>query len=181
LIRHAESEWNAAGRWQGHADPPLSARGRAQARTAAGNLTNSRVEVLLCSDLQRAVETAAAVGEALGLEPMPDARLREIDIGAWEGLTRSEISLRHPEDLAAFDSGDLDARATGGESLRELDTRVRIALASLVDRHLGKRLAVVTHMGVVSVLAELTELDNAGWCWIDFDPAGQAAPAREAG
>jgi broad specificity phosphatase PhoE len=181
LIRHAESEWNAAGRWQGHGDPPLSERGRDQAGRSARQLANVRIDVLVCSDLRRAVETAGAVGGALGLEPLRDAGLRELDVGAWEGLTRSEIARRHPEDLAAFDRGDLDARPTGGETLVELEARARSTLASLVERHEGKRLGVITHLGVIRVLADVAEIDNAGWCWIDFGGAESVPLAREAG
>jgi broad specificity phosphatase PhoE len=181
LIRHAESEWNAAGRWQGHGDPPLSERGREQAGSYASNLANSRIDVLISSDLRRAVETAAVVGGALGLEPLRDAGLRELDVGAWEGLTRSEITRRHPLDLAAFDRGDPGARPTGGETLVELETRVRAALSSLVERHFGKRLAVITHLGVIRVLADVAEIDHAHGCWIDFDCTEPAARAREAG
>ena len=66
LIRHAESVWNAAGRWQGHADPPLSERGRAQAEALAADLAPLGIEVLLASDLARAAQTASIVGEAIG-------------------------------------------------------------------------------------------------------------------
>lgn len=181
LVRHAESEWNAAGRWQGHGDPPLSERGRAQARAAAESLAGSRIEVLVCSDLRRAQETAAALGDALGLAPSPDPRLRELDVGAWEGLSRSEIERRHPEDLAAFDSGDPDARPTGGETLRELAARVGSALAWWVERHPGARLALVTHLGVIRVLSGVSDLDNAGWCWIESDPGARDGAVRAAG
>jgi broad specificity phosphatase PhoE len=86
LIRHAESEWNAAGRWQGHGDPPLSARGREQAAALARELEGEGVEVLIASDLARSAQTAAILGARWGLAPTPDARLREIDVGRWTGL-----------------------------------------------------------------------------------------------
>jgi probable phosphoglycerate mutase len=179
LVRHAESEWNAAGRWQGHGDPPLSERGRAQARRTAAALVGSGVEVLVSSDLRRAVETASALARVLGLEPLRDARLRELDVGAWEGLTRAEIALRHPEDLARFDREGPDARPTGGETLGELERRARGALASLVARHPGRRLGIVTHLGVIRALAGAAEIDNAGWCWVEGEgPLAAAGSAR---
>jgi len=95
LVRHAESEWNATGRWQGHADPPLSPAGRAQARALAEAiaplLEARRPSLLVCSDLSRAIETARALGAACGLDPVPDPRLRELDVGSWSGLTEPEI------------------------------------------------------------------------------------------
>ena len=83
LIRHAESAWNAAGRWQGQADPPLSPLGREQARAVARELAEAKLDVLLASDLCRALETARRVGAPHGLVPTPDPRLRELDVGRW--------------------------------------------------------------------------------------------------
>ncbi|RIL05071.1 MAG: histidine phosphatase family protein, partial [Proteobacteria bacterium] len=75
LIRHAESEWNALGRWQGQADPALSLRGREQARALADALAKEDFETLVASDLRRARETAEAIARAAGLALRCDARL----------------------------------------------------------------------------------------------------------
>src|SRR3989442_14475718 len=95
LVRHGQSEWNAQGRWQGQADPPLSDLGRAQARAAARSLGS--VDAVYASDLQRAAETAVIIAEQLGIGPVIlDADLRERDAGDWSGLTREEIHERYP-------------------------------------------------------------------------------------
>jgi XTP/dITP diphosphohydrolase len=120
LIRHAESIWNAEQRWQGQSDPPLSARGVAQAEAVARMLAQQRADRLLCSDLRRARETAEIVGRALGLAPIADSRLRELDVGRWSGLTRGEIELFDAPLLRRFDAEDPEVRAGGGETRAEI-------------------------------------------------------------
>lgn len=161
LIRHAESQWNAEGRWQGQADPPLSERGREQARTLAAALEPQPIAALLCSDLARARETAEIVGVQLGLRPDPDPRLRELDVGEWSGLTRPEIVDQAPETLERFEAGEPGVRPGGGESRREIRRRVRSAMQEIAARFDGKRVAVVTHLGVIRALRPGTELANA--------------------
>jgi len=97
LVRHGESTWNAEGRWQGQADPPLSERGRDQARAAAHHLPPARVAVT--SDLDRARETATLLAEPQGLDVAVDVDLRERDAGAFSGLTRPEIHEHFPGSL----------------------------------------------------------------------------------
>ena len=152
LIRHAESSWNATGRWQGHGDPPLSDRGRAQANALARELARETIDVLVSSDLRRAAETAAILGKARGLRPELNPRLRELDVGDWEGLTRDQIERTAGNALRRFDAGDLDVRPGGGETLREISERASSVVTELVDAHPGRRLAVVTHLGVIRAL-----------------------------
>src|SRR5436309_8138951 len=95
LVRHGQSEWNAVGRWQGQADPPLTDLGRQQARAAAHSLGS--LDAVFASDLQRATETAVIVAAQLGIGPVVlDPDLRERDAGEWSGLTRDEIHERYP-------------------------------------------------------------------------------------
>ena len=177
LIRHGQSTWNAAGRWQGHGDPPLSAEGQGQGRALARTLDESgaRFDTLLSSDLLRARQSAEILGEVLSLEVQPDARLRERDAGSWAGLTRAEIAERFPESYARFRAGDRDVRLGGGETPREVERRVRDALTDLVARFAGQRLALVTHRGVTDVLAPGSSLDNAETAWLPRDPEGSGA------
>jgi broad specificity phosphatase PhoE len=174
LIRHAESTWNAAGRWQGHADPPLSPAGREQAERLARELAGVRLAHVLCSDLSRALETARIVAAPHGLVPAPDPRLRELDVGRWSGLRREEIAAREPEAIARFAAGDPDARPGGGESRRELRLRVQVALQEACVAFAGRRIAVVAHLGVIRALAPGARLDNAGW----LEWRGALAPAE---
>src|SRR5918996_2805211 len=99
LVRHGQSEWNADGRWQGQADPPLSDHGRLQAREAARAV--GAVDAIWASDLQRAAETAAIIADGVGVGPVTvDPDLRERDAGEFSGRTREEIEERFPGYLA---------------------------------------------------------------------------------
>ena len=178
LIRHAESTWNAAGRWQGHGDSPLSELGRAQAEALAGALASQSLEGIVCSDLARTRATAAALARVTGLDLRLEPGLRELDVGRWTGLTRDEIRRRDPALLARFDTGDVDARPPGGESRCELRGRAELAAACIAHAEPGRRLAVVTHLGVIRELAGVDFLPNIGRCWIEWPGGPPLAAAR---
>lgn len=164
LIRHGETSWNVAGRWQGHADPGLTAEGRAQAQTLARALAGERFRPwsrIVASDLARAQQTAHAIASALSLSIEHDPRLRELDVGSWSGLTRVEIEARDPEVLLAFESGDPGIRPGGGESRIEIRERAQAFVCDLVERHRGESLIIVTHLGVIRALAPGSEPNNA--------------------
>jgi broad specificity phosphatase PhoE len=163
LIRHGESTWNAAGRWQGQGDPPLSPSGREQVARLAAELAGEGIERIVASDLARAKQTAAILGDTLGLTPEWDARLRELDIGCWTGLTRGEIARRDRAGLERFERGGPEARADGGECRREIADRVRSSIAEITREHSGRCVAIVAHLGVVRALLAGAELANAGW------------------
>jgi broad specificity phosphatase PhoE len=153
VVRHGQSEWNAIGRWQGHADPALSELGRRQAAVAAASV--GAVDGIISSDLLRAAETAAIIAEQLGVGPvMIDERLRERDVGEWTGLTRVEINKRWPgwiDDLR---------RPDGFEDVDSVLLRVVEALASIREASPGGSLLVVTHGGVIRSLASTHGLDD---------------------
>jgi len=162
LVRHAESEWNAAGLWQGHADPPLSARGLSQVRELAARMAGQRASLLLCSDLLRARQTAEPLAEVLGAPLQVDPRLRELDVGIWSGLRREEIERLDPEGLARFESGDPGFRPGDGESRREIRARARRAIAHWITQQPVGRIVVVTHLGFIRALLPSEEPDNTG-------------------
>lgn len=142
LIRHGQSVWNADGRWQGQADPPLSDLGRVQAVEAAGRL--GTVDAIVASDLERAVHTSQLISSALGVGPVVvEPRLRETDAGEWSGLTKAEIEAQWPGYLADH------RRPPGFEDPAALLARVLDALADLHRVYDGADLAVVTHGGVI--------------------------------
>lgn len=156
LIRHGETPWNRAGRWQGHADPDLTEEGLAQALRLAAELAAEHAARpwtrLYASDLARARNTAAPVGERLGLPLVVDARLRELDVGRWSGLTRGEIESRDAELLHAFERGEPGVRPGGGETRIEIRERSHAFLCEIAARESGERILVVTHLGVIRAL-----------------------------
>jgi len=129
----------------------------------AVELADEGIEVIVASDLARASETAAILGDALDLAPLTDARLRELDIGCWTGLTRGQIEDRDRVRLERFECGEPEARAGGGECRREIAERVRSSVAEIAAAHSGCCVAIVAHLGVVRALLAGTELANAEW------------------
>ncbi len=147
LVRHGQSEWNALGRWQGQEDPPLSDLGRLQATSASQRIGS--VDLVVASDLGRAVETAGIVAEQLGVGPvLIDARWRERHAGEWQGLTKDEIESAWPGYL------DDRRRPPGFEATEPFLERVHDALHHLHREYAGAEILVVSHGGVIYVLEE---------------------------
>ena len=156
LIRHGQTQWNREGRWQGQADPPLNALGRRQARRAALALRSARLDHLYSSDLRRAVETAHIIGAELGLAVIPDARLREIDLGRWQGMLSADIQTQYPEEFRCWHESPLATRPPDGEDLHTLAARVLEAISEIALRHPGQRIGVVAHeLPIAVVLAHV--------------------------
>jgi probable phosphoglycerate mutase len=170
LTRHGQSEWNALGRWQGQADPPLTDLGRRQAHEAARSL--GTVDGIWASDLLRAAETAAIIGDDMGVGPVVlDTDLRERDAGEWTGLTRAEIEQRYPGYLPD------GRRPPGWESDEELVARAQGALRRITDAIPGGDALVITHAGVVFAVErhlgqERTRLANVEGRWVTIAPEG---------
>jgi probable phosphoglycerate mutase len=161
IVRHGVSEWNELGRWQGHADPPLSPRGNLQAQGLVERLGAEEIQRIEASDLLRARTTAAPLADALGLAVHVDEIYRELDVGLWSGLPREEVEGRRDPSLDAFLSGVPDAAPPEGESRRQLWRRAQRALEDLSVRCPGERVAVFTHGGFVRACFPAEEVDNA--------------------
>jgi probable phosphoglycerate mutase len=159
LLRHAQSIWNDAGRWQGWADPPLSGLGEEQIGLAAAHLAGEpRFDLVAASDLRRASRTAELLADALdlGIGPVLDPGLREYDVGDWSGCTRDEIEARWPEEIARFGANDM-AAPPGGEDRAAFYARVLAAgrrVADVAGSSGAGRVLVVAHGGVVRALAD---------------------------
>lgn len=177
LIRHAQSEWNAVGRWQGHGDPPLSAEGRRQAARVAAELHGTDLDLVVASDLRRARETALAVVADRGIPIEYDVGLRELDVGRWTGLTREQIEQVDRAGLEAFEKGGPEIRPGGGESRLEIRARTRERIAALARRRQMTRIAVVTHLGAIRALVPGAEPANAEVLRIAADELLRARPA----
>lgn len=147
LIRHGQTVWNAEGRWQGQAPhaPGLNDEGREQARRAAEHLAAMRVDAIYSSDLRRARETACIVAAPHGLPVATDPRLREVNLGDWEGLLFSEVESRASESLRERRRNPVHHRPPNGETLLELAGRVWSALEHIARAHPGGAALVVSH------------------------------------
>ncbi len=162
LVRHGETDWNADNRFQGHADPPLNDTGRAQARALGSELARESFAALHTSPLRRAAETASIVALALGLEPIPDEALKEVDVGSWSGLTRAEVEQRHPAGFARW--LEYGHGWDDGETYDELGARVVTGLTRIAGRHEGGQVLAITHGGPIRsalAAAERVSFDEA--------------------
>jgi broad specificity phosphatase PhoE len=187
LVRHGQSTWNAVGRWQGQADPPLSPLGEEQAAEAAERLRDTGVTGVVTSDLERARRTGEVVADALRLGPIgvcPD--LGEYDVGEWSGLTKPEIEERWPGQQQAWFQGALTT-TPGGEGRANFDRRVMEAVLAVAAGAVpGSVLVVVTHGGVIRALERATgappvPIANLSGRWFEVERAADRPPPLRAG
>lgn len=156
LARHGETDWNLAGRWQGHSDVALNATGRAQARELAAALREHRLERVYSSDLSRARETAQIVADFLGIGQVDtDPRLRERAFGLFEGLTYAECSERYPDHWQRYQSEERTA-PPGAEARPEVAARVQEAIHRLAasDAALDATFLIVSHGAAIRAFVE---------------------------
>ncbi len=178
LVRHGESTWNADGRWQGQADPPLSERGRQQAVDAASAI--GTVDAIMTSDLERAAETGAILSRILGQDRVAtEARLRERDAGPLSGCTRPEIWEHFPgllpDDPAGHVPGadGLPRWPEGWEADADLWDRVEVALLAIGRALPDSDVVAVTHGGVIYAVERHLggpgrgRLTNLGGCRVE--------------
>ena len=150
LVRHGETDENAAARFQGRLDTRLNERGREQSHALAESLRDEGVVALYSSPLQRALETAEIVGDALGLRPVLDERLVEADAGDWSGRAIDDILAREADAYARWRAADPAFRFPRGESVAEQSQRIAAALADVAAGPLPA--LVVTHGGTIRAL-----------------------------
>ena len=152
LIRHGETEWNLSGRWQGHADSPLSARGIEQAEALGKRMLNEQLNSFYSSDLERARHTSRLVGGPSEWNPEFMESLRERDLGVLEGLTTDEMKVKYPQEYQSFRNDGPEYQVPGGESFKQFYDRCSGALEEVAVRNPGKRIGVVTHGGFLGAI-----------------------------
>ena len=163
LLRHGQSTWNEARRWQGQADPPLTPLGEQQAVLASRAL--GQFDLIVASDLERARRTAELIAAELGVGPVElDEGLRENHAGEWEGLTAEEVEAAWPGYLAAH------RRPPGFEPPDEVAARSMAALLAIGRRCPGGEVLAVSHGGVIRLLRRLlgvvdVPITNLSGCW----------------
>ncbi|MGI9166438.1 MAG: histidine phosphatase family protein [Pyrinomonadaceae bacterium] len=152
LIRHGQSQGNAEGRFGGHTDTPLSARGRIEAQATAQALASEPFNAIYCSDLPRAIETASPLAKLAGIELQTAEAFRERSVGVMEGLTFEEAAAQHPEQYAALLRRDFEHVLLGGESYRQTLDRASRKLDEAIEEDAGGRIAIFTHTGTICIL-----------------------------
>jgi len=176
LVRHGQTDWNREGRYQGQADPPLNAEGLMEAGHAAHALVGLPLAAVVSSDLQRAVQTAEVIARRMNLPVRVDSRLREVDLGEWEGIVFTDIQERYPEKIEARKREPLEFRPPGGESLREVARRVWQAADELAVKYPGKEVVVVSHGLALAALLARAHGEDLGAAYGRIPP--NAIPQR---
>jgi broad specificity phosphatase PhoE len=152
IIRHGQSQGNAEGRFGGHTDTPLSARGRKQAEATARALASEKFDAIYSSDLPRAIETASPLAKLTGAPLITTDAFRERSVGVMEGLTFEEAAELYPEQYQALLHRDFEHVLEGGESYRQTLDRAAGKLDEVIEKHRGGRIAVFTHTGAICIL-----------------------------
>jgi alpha-ribazole phosphatase len=158
LVRHGETEWNTDGRWQGQMDVPLNGVGREQAAAVAERLASEAIDAIYASDLSRAYDTALAVAVPHDIPVQADPRLREINLGDWQGLTYAEMASQYPDAVAHWNADRINRAAPGGESLRVVGERLSALLSDIQRDHGGAEgngdptVVLVTHGGTARLI-----------------------------
>lgn len=158
IIRHGETAWNTEHRLQGWRDIDLNETGIQQAQALAKRLADDhhkghgKIDQIYSSDLKRAYQTAEKVAQAIGIQVAVDPAIRERNFGLLEGVKFSEMFDVQPEAAAIWQRRQPNEDLPNGESLQTLHDRVIQALNMMAARHVGGRIAVVTHGGTMDVL-----------------------------
>ena len=154
LVRHGETDWNVAGRYQGQTDIELNAAGREQARQVAARLADQSFDAAYASDLKRAWETAQIIAQQNGIDVQSEPRLRELRFGLIEGLTWAEAQEKYPGVIKHW-LEDRDQPPSGGEAASVFTARVQALIDDLVARHDEQTVLLVGHGGPLAEVIRL--------------------------
>lgn len=164
LWRHGETDYNAAGKMQGHLDSSLTSVGRNQARFAAPALARFAPELVIASDLHRATDTATVLTDAIGVPLRIDKRLRETHLGEWQGLTAADVEAGWPGELQRWRT-DPSWAPPGGESRAEVAERANEVVSDLWnDGESAETVLLAAHGGlIVALTGRLLGLPLQSW------------------
>lgn len=180
IVRHGQSVSNLNKTFTGQWDVPLTELGKTQAERTAKLLEAYPISVIYSSDLLRAMQTAEPTARQKGLEIIPDARLREIHGGDWEGKNGKLIEQLYPESHRVWKTDIANSRPNGGESFSEVYARANEILEEIVERHRGACVAVFSHALTIRTMAskwfgisgssdELPWTTNASVAVVEYD------------
>jgi broad specificity phosphatase PhoE len=172
FVRHAEPDESVGGRIYGRLDPGLSAHGHAHAARIAAVLGHEPIAAVYSSPQARALATAAPLARRLGLEPIVEPDLRELDFGSLEGLTPAEAAAHYPVE-AAWAVAPAAATFPGGESVAALRERASRAARRIAERHTNETVAVFGHaVAIRAVLVDALAIDPDALCRLDQSYGG---------
>lgn len=153
FIRHGESESNYEHRFTGQLDTyGLTERGHIQAQITANVLSDIKIDAVISSDLRRASDTVNHIADMHGLKIITDTGFREIYAGQWEGELFDVLPKLYPNEFGVWLKDIGSAVCTGGESVAELQTRVKAAVENIVRNYSGKTVVIGTHATPIRVM-----------------------------
>ncbi len=172
LVRHGETTWNVEGRYQGQQDTPLSERGIAQGKCAAGALAEIHLDACISSPLSRAYDTCKFSADEHELPVIVDERLTEINHGKWEGIHADEIEREYPEEFHLWHTHPEKVQMPGGENLEDVRSRVRAAFDEIAKNYADKTVLVVAHDAVnKAILCDVMGMSTASFWQVKQDNA----------
>lgn len=183
LVRHGETVWNAESRAQGSINIGLSDIGKVQAKVLAERMRSYSIDHIYASDLDRAYETAAVLGEIFDLKVQKYNDLREMSFGEWEGLTHEEIQLQYSHHYRVWRNSPHTAVIPKGEKLIEVQNRGLKAIYNIANKHKNQNTVIFSHGTIIkAVLLGILDMDlsnfykikqdNVSINRIDFKPYG---------
>jgi broad specificity phosphatase PhoE len=145
LLRHGESTWNAEGRIQGQADPPLSELGRRQASALGRRLSNLTLETVYTSAAERGRETSSAIAAPHAVTPAIEPALLELHLGSWQGRRMSDFTEEEALLYRAWERDPTSVTPPGGETITSALNRIAPVLDDILETHAGTSIVLVTH------------------------------------
>ena len=165
LIRHGETDYNNALRFQGQTDIPLNQKGIEQAEKVAAFLKDVPLRAIYTSSLQRARTTAEIIGRAKGLEPQATDALREMSFGIWENMNSKDIQKKYAKEWKDFFASPAKTKIPEGESMSDVQKRAYPEVQRILDQYPEGDVAFIAHGGIIRVLiCTMLGLDlNRSW------------------
>jgi 2,3-bisphosphoglycerate-dependent phosphoglycerate mutase len=154
FIRHGETEWNLSSRLMGLLDSPLTRKGVAQGKAIAERLSKEQFTALYSSDLGRAFHTAEFISGATKKKIVLEKDLREMNMGIYQGLTREDMLIKYPEEMRQFEELGPAYTLPDAENIMKKDERVKSVMNKLARRHIGEKIVIVSHGGILTSLFE---------------------------
>jgi alpha-ribazole phosphatase len=151
LLRHGALADDNHARFVGQIDLPLAAEGIRQAQALALALSHKEISIIFCSDLLRTRQTAEIIADKTGIPIEATRDLREISLGHWEGMTRSDVRSTFPDQYAARGRDMACYRVPGGESFTDCHLRLQAAWAHILSCD-SDQVVVVSHAGINRLL-----------------------------
>ncbi len=170
VIQSGRTVWEEQSRFESATGSPLTEEGSAAVKSIADELAKQKINVIYTSKGESERQTADLVAEVLGVKIRTKDDLREIDYGMWQGLTVKEIKRRHPKVYRQWTESPVSVRPPGGESLDEVQKRLRELMREIVKRHKSGSLLVVLRPVALGLLRCVLDGTPVSGVWSQVTP-----------